>query len=52
MPSLSQAVSTFVMVAAATAVIFRVDMIRGVVTGLNITEAGKAAPATARILYM
>lgn len=52
MPSASQILSSVIMTAVGVAIIFRVDMLRGVVTGIQATELGKAAPAGARALYM
>lgn len=52
MPSFGQILSSVVMTGIGMAVIFRVDFLRSAVTGLQVQEAGKSAPAGARMLYM
>lgn len=51
MPKLGEVVSSVIMTAIGVAVIFRVDMLRGLVTGIQTSATG-AAPATGKVLYI
>jgi hypothetical protein len=52
MPSVSVIVSSVLMTAVGVAVIFRIDMLRGLVTGIQTAGADGKPPANARALYM
>ncbi len=53
MPSASQIISSVIMTAVGVAVIFRIDALRGIVTGLSVAaKPGDAVPGTGRVLYM
>lgn len=52
MPSIGAIISSLLVTAVGVAFIFRIDMVRGVVTGISAVEAGKAQPTGARLLYM
>ncbi len=52
MPKLGEAVSTLLVSAVCVAIIFRVDMIRGLVTGIQAAKPGSSAPAAGATLYI
>ncbi len=52
MPKLGEVLSSVIMTAVGVAVIFRVDMIRGLVTGIQTAPKGATVPATGAVLYM
>jgi len=52
MPSAGAILSSVIMTAVGVAVIFRVDMLRSLVTGIQVAGADGKPPANARALYM
>lgn len=52
MPSVSVVLSSVIMTALGVAVIFRIDMLRGLVTGIQTADSTGKAPANTRALYM
>lgn len=52
MPKFGEILSSVIMTAVGVAVIFRVDMLRSLVTGIQATAVGGAAPAANKALYI
>lgn len=51
MPKIGEVVSSLIVTAIGVAFIFRIDMVRSLVTGIQTAKAG-AVPATGATLYM
>ena len=52
MPSASAILSSVIMTAVGVALIFRVDMLRGLVTGIQTAGPDGKAPVNGKALYM
>ncbi len=52
MPSIGAIVSSLIVTSLGVAIIFRVDFIRGAVTGIQVAGATGAPPAGGKALYM
>lgn len=52
MPSVSGVVSSLIVTSLGVALIFRVDFIRGIVTGIQTADSKGAAPVGGRALYL
>ncbi len=52
MPSASVILSSVIMTSLGVALIFRVEMLRSLVTGIQTADATGKPPANARALYM
>lgn len=51
MPSVGTVVSHVIVTSAVIALVFRVDFMRSLVTGIQVAGSG-TAPATGKVLYM
>lgn len=52
MPSIREFVSAVIMAGVTTAIIFRVDFLRELTTGISTADKSGAAPAGKKALYM